>query len=129
MRIEGLPDWIRPKIVETDEYFDGSPCWRYTGKATTGDGYSRVKRKGKGYLVHRLVFELLVGPIGYGLVCGHLCRRRWCCSPHYLRDVSVKENTLAGEGVKFMFSPVERDLDYSLWRRALNLEIDGNEGC
>jgi len=41
----------------------------------------------------------------------------------------VKENTLAGEGVKYMFFPVERDLDYELWRRALNLEIDGNAYC
>jgi len=72
MEIENLPDWIRPKIIATDVYFDGSPCWRYTGKATTGDGYSRVKRKGKGYLVHRLVFELLVGrldTVWYATIC------------------------------------------------------------
>lgn len=74
-------------------------CWEWTGTLTP-EGYGRISRGGGGaerldyLLTHRLLYELLVGPIPDGLVLDHLCRVRRCCNPLHLEPVTQKENTL-----------------------------------
>ncbi|MGQ7350721.1 HNH endonuclease signature motif containing protein [Quadrisphaera oryzae] len=47
-------------------------------------------------LVHRRVFEMLIGPIESGMWLDHLCRVKRCCNPDHLEPVTPRENTLRG---------------------------------
>lgn len=86
-----LPQNLEEKIVKTDS------CWVWDG-AIQGAGYGTAwdKRIRKIKLAHRLVYELLVGPIPDGLTLDHLCRNRACVNPEHLEPVSMKENVLRG---------------------------------
>ena len=72
-------------------------CWQWIG-AIQGDGYGTAwdKRIKKGCLAHRLIYELLVGPIPIGLTLDHLCRNRSCVNPAHLEPVCMKVNMLRG---------------------------------
>jgi hypothetical protein len=55
-------------------------------------GYGRVSYEGRMEYAHRLLYQLLVGPIPKGLQIDHLCRRRDCVNPQHLEVVSATEN-------------------------------------
>ena len=80
----------RIKVSETG-------CWEWQA-GLNGWGYGHVKYAGKGQLVHRLIYELLVGPIADGLHVDHLCRVKHCCNPAHLEPVSPRTNILRGVG-------------------------------
>lgn len=85
MTLETLPSHIQQKIRIT-----GS-CWMWEGTLTKGYGAIRVGRKMK--YAHRVVYELLVGPILEGLTIDHLCRVPACINPDHLEPVTIGENT------------------------------------
>lgn len=67
-------------------------CWLWTGakaktygKTWNGAGYS---------LVHRYVWEHLVGPLASDL--DHLCRVHLCCNPDHLEPVTARQNYRRG---------------------------------
>ena len=95
MSLHELPERMQPRILVTE-----SGCWEWQGEKNR-NGYGRVWIGGKRLMVHRVVFELLVGPIPEGLVLDHLCRNRPCCNPEHQDPVTVRENTLRGEAVLF----------------------------
>jgi len=64
-------------------------CWVYDGHIAV-NGYGKTDGK----LVHRLVYEALVGPIPEGLQLDHLCRNRACYNPAHLEPVTDSENKL-----------------------------------
>lgn len=72
-------------------------CWNWTG-GLTFYGYGRFNIDNTRWPVHRLAYELLVGPIPDGLVLDHLCRNRRCVNPEHLEPVTGRENTLRGVG-------------------------------
>jgi hypothetical protein len=57
---------VLAKIVEVP-----SGCWEWQG-ARQPEGYGRVRRYGETRQAHRVVYELLVGPIPDGLTLDHL---------------------------------------------------------
>lgn len=73
---------------------EASGCWAWTGtKNQNGYGHTAhgpLRRN----LVHRFVFQLLVGPVPEGLELDHLCRVRHCCNPEHLEPVTHRENVL-----------------------------------
>lgn len=74
-------------------------CWLWTGrigKRGYVDVWSPIAKKTM--RAHRVVYELLVGPIPDGLMLDHLCRTRHCVNPDHLEPVTVRENTLRGFG-------------------------------
>lgn len=73
-------------------------CLLWQGSPDT-DGYGRISVDGKLQSVHRLMFEIFVGPIPPGVEPDHLCRIRHCAAPAHLELVTHKENMLRGEGV------------------------------
>lgn len=73
-------------------------CWLWTG-AKSVSGYGHVRYRRKVCVVHRVVYELLVGPIPDGLVLDHLCRVRHCCAPTHLEPVTDAENIARGAGL------------------------------
>lgn len=86
-----LPTPLDDRIWKHVEKTDG--CWLWTGGTTTaGYGvYSVVK--GEMTTAHRIVYELLVGPIPEGMQLDHLCRVRRCVRPEHLEPVTPLVNT------------------------------------
>lgn len=66
-------------------------CIRWTG-AHTPKGYGSVRADGKTRALHRVVYELSVGPIPDGLEIDHRCRVRDCVEVTHLEPVTHAEN-------------------------------------
>jgi hypothetical protein len=80
------------KIMARVEQLGG--CWIWTGAASHGYGAIKVGygRKAPMRPTHRVVYELMIGPIPTGLELDHLCRNRRCCNPTHLEPVTGAEN-------------------------------------
>ena len=94
-----LSDLI-PKELLVSRFFrrivisDG--CWLWDGSHDLC-GYGMWKVAGLfNWKVHRLVWELLRGPIPQGKQLDHLCRNTGCSNPDHLEPVTSRENTLRG---------------------------------
>lgn len=74
---------------------DPGGCWLWKG-CTTAKGYGLIQA-GKLRPVHRVSYELHVGPIPQGLDLDHLCRVRNCANPAHLEPVTHRVNVLRGE--------------------------------
>jgi hypothetical protein len=70
-------------------------CWLFAGKLTP-KGYARVQNT----LVHRAMYETIVGVIPAGLVIDHLCRIRHCLNPDHMEPVTSRVNTQRGSNVR-----------------------------
>lgn len=80
----------------TDKFTMGDDCWEWTaGKSV--QGYGRVSFGGKNKLAHRVVYELMVGPIPKNLEIDHLCRNRGCVRPDHLEPVLHAINVSRGD--------------------------------
>lgn len=73
----------------------GDGCWEWTASKTPL-GYGKMQVSGKMQYAHRIVYELLVGPIPEGLELDHLCRNRGCVRPDHLEPVTHTENVRRG---------------------------------
>jgi len=81
-------------------------CWEWVGHRSRG-GYGKIvmprthgtweSGSPKSVFVHRVAYEVFVGPIPDGLHLDHLCRNRACCNPEHLEPVTNRENLLRGE--------------------------------
>jgi hypothetical protein len=90
----GLPSRLAEKIQPQGD------CWIWQG-APTANGYGRFSERAElGKILtqyaHRLIYEILVGPISEGLHIDHLCRNRMCVNPAHLEPVTCRENILRG---------------------------------
>ena len=72
-------------------------CWHWTA-SVTGRGYGNYKLDGRTQGVHRIAYELLVGPIPEGLTIDHLCRVKTCVNPAHLEPVTNRENIQRARG-------------------------------
>jgi len=62
------------------------------------NGYGQLRRNGIQGLAHRVVYELLVGPITEATL-DHLCRVRSCVNPDHLEPASMRENLMRGDTI------------------------------
>ena len=83
-------------------------CWRWTASVNRRTGYGQINRGGKAggmAIVHRIAYEMFVGPIPVGSEIDHLChnadkvceggvrcRHRRCVNPAHLEAVPHKSN-------------------------------------
>ena len=70
-------------------------CWIWTGSASNM-GYGQVRIGKRLHLVHRVVFELLVGPVPRGLDLDHKCKQTRCFNPRHIEAVLHRENCRRG---------------------------------
>lgn len=68
-----------------------SGCLFWTG--AKHDGYGSAHVAGRTVVVHRYVYEQLVGPIPEGHQLDHVCRTRACVNVEHLEPVLPGENT------------------------------------
>lgn len=92
--MDALPLRIASKLEQDGE------CWRWTANKN-GDGpYGSVTWEGQSRRAHRVIYELLVGPIPDGHVLDHLlprdCIGTLCCWPGHVEPVTGEVNMLRG---------------------------------
>lgn len=77
----------------------GDGCWEWTA-ARDRDGYGILTGAGTSSTkAHRIVYELMVGPIPVGLQIHHRCENRGCVRPDHLKPVTPRENLFASATV------------------------------
>lgn len=69
-----------------------SGCWEWQGSLNP-KGYGQLNDKGVIRKVHRVAYELFVGPIPEGLGILHSCDNRKCANPTHLRPGTNADNT------------------------------------
>lgn len=102
-----LPERIKKKIVLQPCAIKGliGDCWAWQGFKYQGYGRYRINSKIT-KKAHRVVYELLKGPIPEGLESDHLCLNRSCVNPDHIEPVTRAENlrrshvTGAGNGAR-----------------------------
>jgi hypothetical protein len=70
-------------------------CWLWTGAIDNG-GYANFRHDGRSQKAHRVLWELLNGPVPEGLELDHLCSVRHCVNPDHLEPVTHVENIRRG---------------------------------
>lgn len=95
-----LPAKIRHRIrIQHLQNRVAGNCWVWQG-GTTRTGYATAGMRRLGFstvLVHRVSYELLIGPIPDGMQIDHLCRIRNCINPRHLEPVTNLENALRSD--------------------------------
>jgi len=79
----------RKLLACVEEGPDG--CWLWTGPLNA-NGYGRVFLRGRWWLSHRMMHELLVGPVGRDRVTHHRCRNSRCSNPEHLKSATQSDN-------------------------------------
>lgn len=80
---------VEPRIESKFQRSEG--CWHWEA-ATNPGGYGMVRHRGGMKLAHRVLYELLIGPIPEGLHLHHECGARSCVNPWHLRLVTRSEH-------------------------------------
>lgn len=86
---------LSPHILKSP---DPDGCWEWT-RARDNNGYGIITLNMKQVRLHRLVWELVHGPIPEGLTIDHLCRCKPCCRPDHLEPVTMAENLRRGNSL------------------------------
>lgn len=73
-------------------------CWLWQG-ADNGTGYGQISKNYKKIYVHRLSYEIHVGPIPENMTVHHLCMNTKCVNPKHLSLASRGDNTLMGYAI------------------------------
>lgn len=105
--------WVCAAEFAEREEHAAEVCWIWSG-AITSAGYGNVKRGGRNFKAHRLLWTILRGKLRARLVLDHLCRNRRCVNPYHLEPVTVRENTLRGDGPSARAYRAARGLEASL---------------
>lgn len=73
---------------------DANGCWTWRGPICRPWGYGKISVQGGTRSVHRVAYQVFVGPIADHLQLDHLCGVAECANPDHLRPATAWENTL-----------------------------------
>jgi len=68
-----------------------SECWHYCG-VRNKFGYGRITYQGRTQVVHRIIYEVVNGPIQAGLYALHSCDNPSCVNPNHMRLGTYSDN-------------------------------------
>ena len=85
--MDKLGEWFVPE--------PNTGCWLWT-RCVDRDGYGIQNVEHRRRFAHRVSYEILRGPIGFGLTIDHLCRNRCCVNPDHLEPVPFAVNRARG---------------------------------
>ena len=131
-----LPERLRSKITVDPS----TGCWLW--RAVNSRGYGTIRWSGKPRTAHRVVYELLAGPIPDGLTLDHTCHpgdgscpaatcpHRRCANPAHLEPVTNRENILRGNSPSARAAKVTRcPKDHEYTPENTYIERDGSRTC
>jgi hypothetical protein len=85
---------VEEKLRFNIDYDPDTKCWLWrAGK--TGNGYGSIALHGKSVPVHRVAYELWIGPLRAADTVDHtdICRNCLCINPAHLESITGAENT------------------------------------
>lgn len=80
-------DRLWAKIVK-----QSTPCWTWIGGRAEG-GYGKFKIEYRTAIAHRVVYEILHGPIPEGMTLDHGCKNILCVNPDHMEVVTAVVNS------------------------------------
>lgn len=93
---DAFKDLAKERLLDRSFRDEETGCLRWTGPHNHA-GYGDISVKGKAFSVHRLSYQVWIGPIPTGLDLDHVhawgCRHRDCFEPSHLEPVTKAENT------------------------------------
>lgn len=108
--------------TEEDRFFSrvvqSGDCWLWTGPVGSS-GYGNWH--GTERVVHRWIYEHMIGPIPPGLHLDHLCRVRRCVNPYHLDPVPQRVNNQRAYSEAFRLAALEAATRSAAKRRAAAL--------
>jgi hypothetical protein len=123
-----FPERVQPAEIRLMQRIDNQPghgpngdCWIYTNAHSTA-GYGQISRDHKLIYVHRLVYEMVFGPIPDGLDLLHKCDWPPCCRPTHLTPGTHAENMAD-------MSRKERGTCKLTWDQVRQIRAERAQGC
>lgn len=104
--------WVRRLVEQIDIAIPRAwpdTCLIWMGRSNDA-GYGQVKKARRHFYTHRLLYELVIGPIPDELVIDHLCRRPLCVNPLHLEPVTNAENIRRGNSAGAVVARTNRCL-------------------
>lgn len=82
---------LRSKLLEFRQIDPNTGCWLWT-RATSPKGYGVIAIDGKTFRVHRIAYELFIGPITKHILHKLNCPNKNCFNPEHLYEGDNADN-------------------------------------
>lgn len=89
---QGVVKWLLDGAIKVTHDRLPTPCLVRPDLHKTEGGYTKIRFQRKMLMAHRLVFEVLNGPISEGLYILHECDNRACLNPKHLHEGTHQDN-------------------------------------
>lgn len=82
----------RTLSLERRRHVTADGCWEWTGSIMLDTGYGQYRTDTANLYVHRVAYELYVGPIPDEHHVHHRCHNRRCFNPEHLEPIEASEH-------------------------------------